>query len=165
MLARVARLGYVSCVGARRVNTISGSGIVSLGTEEKVEIPVSTVADHKDVNRLTQLTGFKEIEQSRKVQIHIPAKNVMQSGTFGNNKWRLRWDTQERFENPLMGWASSSDPLSNMQLSFSSSQDAINYCVKHGLEYEVIEPKRASKKVKSYGDNFSWSSRKRVVAK
>jgi len=163
MLARVLRAQSVPQQLTRLINT--RSDVISLGTEDKMEAEVSTVADHKDVNRMTQITGFKEIEQSRKVEIYVPAKNVMQSGTHGKNKWRLRWDTQQRYENPLMGWASTGDPLSNLQLSFSSPQHAINYCVKYGFEYQVIEPKKISKKRKMYGDNFAWSSHTRVVAK
>ena len=147
----------------RLINT--RSDVMALERKEKMEIEENTVADHKDVNRFTQISGFSQIEQSRKVQIYIPAKNVMQSGTHGNNKWQLRWDTQERYENPLMGWSSSGDPLSNVHISFASPQHAINYCVKYGFEYEVIEPKSVSKKKKTYGENFAWSSHSRVVAK
>ena len=149
---------------ASLVNTRS-LHVIPHGTEEEAEAQVSTVADSKDVNRLTRLSGFSQAEQSRKVKIFIPAKNVMQSGTHGQNKWRLKWDTQERYENPLMGWASSCDPLSNLHLSFPNPETAISYCVKHGFEYEVVQPKKVSKKRKAYGDNFAWSSHTRVVAK
>lgn len=148
---------------ARMINT--RSDVVASTTHEKTAVDSSTVADHTDPNRLTQLSGFLEIEQTRKVQIYIPAKNVMQSGTHGKSAWRLRWDTQERYENPLMGWASSGDPLSNLQMSFSSPEAAIRYCVKYGLEYEVFQPKVVKNRPKSYGANFAWSSHSRVVTK
>jgi NADH dehydrogenase (ubiquinone) Fe-S protein 4 len=45
--------------------------------------------------------------KSRTVRIFSPAKNAMQSGTFKTNKWRIEFDTQERWENPLMGWTST----------------------------------------------------------
>ena len=109
-----------------------------------------------------------------------------------------------------MGWASTGDPLSNLQMEFSSAQAAINYCAKYGedlleypgvkssstvgavkswsnctpykpfrnhltrdmiypfspgFEYEVIEPKKVSKKKKSYAQNFAWSSHTRIVTK
>merc|ERR1712179_816298 len=32
--------------------------------------------------------------------------------------WKMEFETRERWENPLMGWSSSEDPLSNIQLSF-----------------------------------------------
>jgi len=31
----------------------------------------------------------------------------MQSGTHNTKKWKVEWDTKERWENPLIGWASS----------------------------------------------------------
>lgn len=163
MFSRLVRGSHLSKQIARTVNT--RSDVIALERQEKMEIEERSVADHRDVNRMTQVSGFSQVEQNRKVQIYIPAKNVMQSGTHGKEKWQLRWDTQERYENPLMGWASSGDPLSNLQISFASPQHAINYCVKYGFEYEVIEPKVVSKKRKLYGDNFAWSSHTRVVAK
>ena len=30
----------------------------------------------------------------------------MQSGDFNTRLWSLEFDTQQRWENPLMGWAS-----------------------------------------------------------
>ena len=43
---------------------------------------------------------------SRTVRIYKPARNAMQSGTHATRLWILDFDTQERWENPLMGWAS-----------------------------------------------------------
>ena len=39
-----------------------------------------------------------------------------------------------------MGWASTGDPLSNLQMEFSSAQAAINYCTKNGtlLLYVIL---------------------------
>ena len=162
MLTRVIKARPIFQL-ARTLNT--RSDVVSYGTEDKTEVEVSNVADSKDVNRLTQISGFSDVEQTRKVKIFIPAKNVMQSGTHGQDKWRLKWDTQERYENPLMGWASSCDPLSNLHLSFPTPEAAITYCAKYGFEYEVVQPKKVSKKTKSYGSNFAWSSHTRVVTK
>jgi len=37
----------------------------------------------------------------------MPAMNAMQSGTFGLKKWRMDFDTRERWENATMGWSST----------------------------------------------------------
>ncbi|KAL5260378.1 hypothetical protein ACHWQZ_G010487 [Mnemiopsis leidyi] len=161
MLTRVLKAQPLSQLA--HVIRAQSTNIVPTG--DKINVEVSTVADAQDANRLTRLSGFSQVEQTRKVKIFIPAKNVMQSGTHGKDRWRLKWDTQERYENPLMGWASSCDPLSNLHLSFPNPESAISYCVKHGFEYEVVQPKKVSKKRKVYGDNFAWSSHSRVVAK
>jgi NADH dehydrogenase (ubiquinone) Fe-S protein 4 len=46
---------------------------------------------------------FKE----RRCRIFVSARNAMQSGTHNTKKWKIEWDTKERWENPLMGWAST----------------------------------------------------------
>jgi len=53
------------------------------------------------------LSGVPEEQlKTRHVRIFLPAKNAMQSGTFKINRWKLEYDTRERWENPLMGWTS-----------------------------------------------------------
>ena len=59
----------------------------------------------------------------------------------------------------------SGDPLSNLNLYFSSKEDAIEYCERHGLTYQVDEPQERKKLHKLYADNFSWSKRTRVGSK
>ena len=44
---------------------------------------------------------------------------------------------QERWSNPLMGWTSTADPMSNVQLTFSTPEQAIKFCKKRGWKYEV----------------------------
>ncbi|KAG4069651.1 hypothetical protein HA402_014674 [Bradysia odoriphaga] len=60
--------------------------------------------------------------RTRRVRIYIPAKNAMQSGTNNVNNWEMEFDTRERWENPLMGWSSTGDPLSNMKVEFNSKK-------------------------------------------
>ena len=63
------------------------------------------------------ITGVPEEHvKERYVRIFRPAKNAMQSGTAGVRRWKIEFDTRQRWENNLMGWASSGDPLSNMQV-------------------------------------------------
>ncbi|EMP42386.1 NADH dehydrogenase [ubiquinone] iron-sulfur protein 4 [Chelonia mydas] len=57
----------------------------------------------------------------------------MQAGVNNTKKWKLEFDTRERWENPLMGWASTADPLSNMVLAFSTKEDAIAFAEKNDL--------------------------------
>ena len=51
----------------------------------------------------------------------------MQSGTAKSNKWILEFITKDPTRNPLMGWESSSDTLTELKLEFSSKELAINY--------------------------------------
>lgn len=59
--------------------------------------------------------GVSEELRYRSVRIYQPTRNTMQSGAAKSERWRIDWDTLPgagRWENPLMGYASSSvDPL------------------------------------------------------
>jgi NADH dehydrogenase (ubiquinone) Fe-S protein 4 len=58
--------------------------------------------------KIVALSGVpRDIVKERRCRIFIPARNAMQSGTYNTKKWKVEWDTKERWENPLMGWASS----------------------------------------------------------
>ncbi|CAH3042407.1 unnamed protein product [Porites lobata] len=111
-------------------------------------------------------TGVPDwIVKERKARIFVPARTAMQSGTFNTKKWHLEFDTMERWENPLMGWASNADPVSNISLTFGSKEAAINYAEKQGWNYEVDEKHEVKPKAKSYGANFAWSKKTRVSTK
>ncbi len=55
---------------------------------------------------MTSLSGVPEEQLGRVARIFMPSRNAMQSGTHNINHWKLEFETQERWENPLMGWAS-----------------------------------------------------------
>ena len=78
----------------------------------------------------------------------------MQSGTAKNNKWILEFITKDPTNNPLMGWESSSDTLTELKLEFPSKELAINYAKKKKIDFELIEPKKRKTVKKSYADNF-----------
>ncbi len=78
----------------------------------------------------------------------------MQSGLGKTYKWVLEFETKDPTKNPLMGWESSSDTLTELKLEFSSKELAINYAKKKKIVYELIEPKKRKLIKKSYADNF-----------
>ena len=78
----------------------------------------------------------------------------MQSGTAKINKWILEFITKNPSRNPLMGWESSSDTLTELKLEFSSKELAINYAKKKKINFDLIEPKKRKIMKKSYADNF-----------
>ena len=78
----------------------------------------------------------------------------MQSGLAKSIKWILEYETKDPTKNPLMGWESSSDTLSELKLEFSTKESAINYAKKKKIDYEIIEPKKRKIVKKSYADNF-----------
>ena len=78
----------------------------------------------------------------------------MQSGLKKTNKWILEFESQDPTTNPLMGWESSSDTLSELKLEFSSKEKAVDYAKKRKIDFEIIEPKKRKILRKSYADNF-----------
>ena len=90
----------------------------------------------------------------KKAKIYKPTKTSMQSGYGKTNKWVLDFLTKDPSINPLMGWESSNDTLSELKLEFNTKESAINYAKKNKIEYEIIEPKKRNVVKKSYADNF-----------
>ena len=90
----------------------------------------------------------------KKAIIYIPNKNPMQSGLGKTNKWILEFKTKNPTKNPLMGWESSSDTLTELKLEFSTKELAINYAKNKKIEYEIIEPRKRKTVKKSYAENF-----------
>ena len=90
----------------------------------------------------------------KKAKIYIPNKSAMQSGLGKSDKWILEFETKDPTKNPLMGWESSSDTLSEVILEFSSKEKAIEYAKKKKINFYIIEPKKRKIIKKSYADNF-----------
>ena len=90
----------------------------------------------------------------KKAKIYIPNKSAMQSGLGKINKWILEFETKDPTINPLMGWESSSDTLTELKMEFSSKELAVNYAKKMKIDYEIIKPKKRKVTKKSYADNF-----------
>ena len=53
-----------------------------------------------------ELSGIPKEQLLRVANIYKPSANAMQSGTDNTHYWCIAFDTQERWENPLMGWTS-----------------------------------------------------------
>ena len=78
----------------------------------------------------------------------------MQSGYRKSKNWILQFDTLNTKINPLMGWESSVDTMSEIKLEFSTKELATNYAKKNNIDYYVLEPKKRKLIIKSYSDNF-----------
>ena len=90
----------------------------------------------------------------KKAKIYKPTKTAMQSGMRNTKNWLLEFDTLNTGINPLMGWESSKDTMSEVKLEFSSREQAINYAKKNNINYYVVEPQKRKIIKKSYSDNF-----------
>eukprot|EP00884_Botryococcus_braunii_P023231 jgi/Botrbrau1/9592/Bobra.106_2s0015.1 len=116
-----------------------------------------------------KVSGIPEDILSRKVVIYAPARAASQQGlakTLGTvatrGVWRMEFETQPKWENPLIGWTSTGDAVENVArsaLRFDSQDEAVAFCEKHGWKYTVVPPKLhvkgRMKRFAGYGDNFS----------
>ncbi|MGH6768199.1 MAG: ETC complex I subunit [Xanthobacteraceae bacterium] len=93
-------------------------------------------------------------------RIYKPAKTAMQSGTAKTRQWVLDYDPEQPREiEPLMGWTSSGDMRQQVRLWFASEDDAMAYCERHGIPYQVFGAKASDRRAISYADNFAFKRR------
>ena len=78
----------------------------------------------------------------------------MQSGLGKADKWIIKFEVENTGINPLMGWETSSNTLSELNLEFTTKELAIEYAKKNKIDFEIIEPQKRKTIKKSYADNF-----------
>ena len=94
---------------------------------------------------------------SMTARIFKPAKNAMQSGTAKTRDWQLDYEPEQpRAIEPLMGWTSSGDMKQQLTIRFDTKEDAVAYCEREGIPYQVIEPKEPARRQAAYADNFAF---------
>ena len=91
----------------------------------------------------------------KKAKIFKPTKTAMQSGLGKSDKWVIEYIVDQPGVNPLMGWESSTDTFSELNLEFSSKDKAIEYAKKNKIEFEIVEENKRKVVKKSYSDNFT----------
>ena len=78
----------------------------------------------------------------------------MQSGKRNTKNWVLEFETKDTGVDPLMGWETSVDTMSEVKLKFSTKDQAIIYAKKNNIDYYIIDPQESKIIKKSYTDNF-----------
>lgn len=93
-------------------------------------------------------------------RIYKPTKTAMQSGKGNAQQWAIQFEAEDaRTVEPLMGWTSSGDTRQQLRLRFASKEEAVAYCERNGIAYQVFEPTEAARRIVSYSDNFSAKRR------
>lgn len=109
---------------------------------------------------MTLLVGEHEMKayEGRTARIYQPARSAMQSMEDWRGEWRLEVDKKfKEWNNPLMGWASTKDPLSTLKmLSFKTAEEAKEYADYFGIKCTIIPANESRKTGKSYASNFKW---------
>jgi hypothetical protein len=93
-------------------------------------------------------------------RIYKPAKTAMQSGEANTKEWLLEYEPEApRAIEPLMGWTASSDMKSQLRLSFGSKEEAVAYCERHGIPYQLQAANAPARRKIAYADNFGYKRR------
>ena len=93
-------------------------------------------------------------------RIYNPSKTAMQSGFANTKAWVLDFEPEApRQVEPLMGWTSSGDMRQQLRLRFETKEEAIAYCERRGVPYQVTENVPLKRRIMSYADNFSFKRR------
>ncbi len=93
-------------------------------------------------------------------RIYKPAKTAMQSGFANTKAWALDFEPEQPREiEPLMGWTSSGDMRQQLRLRFPTKEEAVAYCERHGIAYQVSETKPVARRTVAYADNFAYKRR------
>mmetsp|Transcript_35843 Transcript_35843/g.93420 ORF Transcript_35843/g.93420 Transcript_35843/m.93420 type:complete len:146 (-) Transcript_35843:192-629(-) len=111
-------------------------------------------------NSVSIVSGTPADQLKRKYIVYRPSPSVIQSAP-GNNDWVVKVaEKGEKWTNPLMGWTSTADPLSHHKITFPSKEDAVNYCSRNGLDYDLVEPQEKKSKLgeKWYGQHFAYKA-------
>lgn len=104
--------------------------------------------------------GFERDSDHMLARIYKPAKTATQSGAALTRQWVLEYEPEEpRVVEPLMGWTSSGDMKQQLSLRFDSKEEAIAYCERHGIPYQLFEAKPPALRTMAYADNFSFKRR------
>ena len=90
----------------------------------------------------------------KKAKIYKPTKTAMQSGLRNTKNWLLEFDTLNTGINPLTGWETSRDTMSEVRMEFLTKDQAINFAKKNNIDYYIVEPQKRKLIKKSYTDNF-----------
>jgi hypothetical protein len=93
-------------------------------------------------------------------RIYKPSKTAMQSGFANTKAWALDFEPELPGQvEPLMGWTSSGDMRQQVRLRFNSKEEAVAYCERYGITYQLFEATTPKRRVISYADNFSFKRR------
>jgi NADH dehydrogenase ubiquinone Fe-S protein 4 len=93
-------------------------------------------------------------------RIYKPARTAMQSGAAKTKEWVLDYEPEQpRAVEPLMGWTSSGDMKQQLRLLFDTKDEAVAYCERNGIAYQVFESQQPQRQRISYSDNFAYTRR------
>jgi hypothetical protein len=134
---------------------------IALPDPELPEDPSEVAAldpTHTNQDPMSLTTG-----EPRIVHIRQEQARTSQAPTNIEQQWIISFQDEgevgQCWDNPLMGWVSSSDPMANnmrLQMPFRSAAEAVYFAKKRGWDYVVEKPmfRRGRSDDAQYQDNF-----------
>lgn len=118
----------------------------------------NNIIPHVDSNtKLGAISGAPLNLTKRTVRIFRPSRTAMQSGSMQTRQWRLEFDIQPKWENPLMGWTTSADPVQGMDLTFDTVEEAMRFAERQGWNARIDTPNIRKPIKQMYAENFYYS--------
>eukprot|EP00613_Pedinella_sp_CCMP2098_P005988 CAMPEP_0171611682 /NCGR_PEP_ID=MMETSP0990-20121206/10771_1 /TAXON_ID=483369 /ORGANISM="non described non described, Strain CCMP2098" /LENGTH=249 /DNA_ID=CAMNT_0012175291 /DNA_START=25 /DNA_END=774 /DNA_ORIENTATION=+ len=105
----------------------------------------------ENVVEVATLDCMPKEQSSRTVNIRQEAQHANTSGVERLRGWILDWKNTERWTNPLTGWTSSADPMTSVKLVFDTKEQAIAFCDKKGIKYDI---KARAPRQREFGKNY-----------
>ncbi|RPD54647.1 NADH-ubiquinone oxidoreductase 21kDa subunit [Lentinus tigrinus ALCF2SS1-7] len=156
-------VGRVALTSARAYSTpVTPDATIPQTTEQQQDKEIAQ-APQRDVVTADIVSGAPKELRHRAVRIFQPTRSTTQSGPGKANRWRIDWDILPgggRWENPLMGWASSADYMQGTRLSFRTKEDAIHFAEKQGWDYYIAHPEVNRIPPKNYAENYVYKPSK-----
>ena len=95
------------------------------------------------------------------VRVYQPRKTAMQSGRASTRHWVVEFEPEaKQVGDSLMGWAGRGDTRNQLRMRFDTREEAVAFCERQGLDFQVIEPRQRKQQAKSYADNFRFGRKK-----
>lgn len=111
--------------------------------------PCTLPANREETERLDPLP---ETVKHRTVTISQGDKDTMTGGMGKTYGWTLKFNSgADRWTNPMTGWSATGDPVSTVNLTFDTKEQAIMFAEKRGLKYDV---KERPKRIREFGTNY-----------
>ena len=168
----VARLGAAPRVVALR-RMSDALAVPTPKSEQKSEVS-EQVMDPVEKSAVSRFTGAPvEQMEKRTLKIYQQAPTVV-GGVQNTLSWKVQWEDSytQRWTNPLMGWTSTNDPLSNthMTMDFMTKEDAIKFAQSNGWTFIVQETSHVNRQLAAsgpikYADNFRWKGGAKAAKK
>ena len=91
----------------------------------------------------------------KRAKIYIPTKTAMQSAKGNSQNWILEFISKDTGINPLTGWETSTDTMSEVRLEFSTRDLAVKYAKQNNpLELQNMKESTENKQFYIVGTNL-----------